>query len=299
MRNHLKKVVVPFLFVVLSACQRGASVVDPAVGSSSPNQGQSLPPEGTAVPTDFSAKIQAVTKGSSCSKYSWKNRGRAPAGYISGMALSYARSLCRFKTTSKNQGLAGILSAPNSHDTNKDALAHYESRFLALKIPTDGNDAESLRAVYVLGTGLGMRESSGNYCTGWDTTVSHPTASGAEAGPFQTSYDSMMTSPELLKLYQEYLANPDRCLLNVFKAGASCSSQGIIGSGAGASYQVFNKMCPAFAAEYAMTLLRILRKHFGPINRQEAEIVPACFQMLQSVEGIVNTDSESACRELL
>jgi hypothetical protein len=219
-------------------------------------------------------------------------------GYISGVALSYARSLCRLKS---NSTLSTIMSAASSGNDAKDALTHYQSNFVSLPISVTVAGQEPLRAVYVLGIGLGMRESSGNYCEGWDTSAgSNRPSSAAEAGAFQTSYDSMGSSPELSKLYSEYKATPNRCLLDVFKQGASCGSSNnssTLGSGAGADYQVFNKACPAFATEYAMTMLRIQRGHYGPINRKEAEVVPACNDMLKNVQDLVNNDPY-ACQDL-
>ncbi len=157
-----------------------------------------------------------------------------------------------------------------------------------------------MRAIYALGMGLGMRESSGSYCEGWDASAgSNRPSAAAEAGAFQVSYDSMGASSELRKLYQEYQASPSRrCLLDVFKEGVSCRSRSILGSGAGATYQAFNKACPAFAAEYAMTLLRIQRTHFGPINRKEAEVVPACESLLSSVQQLVDSDPNTVCGEI-
>jgi hypothetical protein len=109
----------------------------------------------------------------------------------------------------------------------------------------------------------------------------------------------MGASPELAKLYTEYKTTAsDRCFLSTFKEGASCSSSSNLGTGAGADYQAYNKACPAFATEYAMTMLRILRGHYGPINRREAEVIPACDQLLKNVQELINRDSENACQDI-
>jgi hypothetical protein len=71
-----------------------------------------------------------------------------------------------------------------------------------------------------------------------------------------------------------------------------------LGTGAGADYQVFNKACPAFATEYAMTMLRVQRSHYGPINRLEAEVIPACNQLLLNVQELVNRDPQGACQDI-
>ncbi|MDD4974708.1 MAG: hypothetical protein PHY93_10185 [Bacteriovorax sp.] len=241
-------------------------------------------------------QIKTLATGSACANTSWTGRGKAPAGYIKGVALSYARSLCRLKTNSR---LSQIMSAASSGNATKDAIAHYQSIFAALPISVTTAGQEPLRALYTLGMGLGMRESSGSYCEGWDRSAgSNRPSSAAEAGAFQTSYDSMASSPELSKLYAEYKASPGRCFLDVFKQGASCGSTSILGSGAGADYQAFNIACPAFATEYAMTMLRVQRGHYGPINRKEAQVVPACNQLLKSVQDLINNDPY-ACQDII
>ncbi|MBC7539448.1 MAG: hypothetical protein H7281_11555 [Bacteriovorax sp.] len=241
-------------------------------------------------------QITAIASGSTCENTSWTGRGQAPAGYIKGVALSYARSLCRLKAGSS---LSFIMSAASSGNAAKDALANYESTFAGLSISVSSAGEESLRALYTLGMGLGMRESSGSYCEGWDRSAgSSRSSNAAEAGAFQTSYDSMVLSPELSKLYAEYKARPELCFLAVFKEGASCGPQDILGTGAGAEYQAFNKSCPAFATEYAMTMLRISRSHYGPINRKEAQVVPACNQLLKSVQDVIDSNPY-ACQDII
>ena len=155
-----------------------------------------------------------------------------------------------------------------------------------------------MRSLYTLGIGLGMRESSGKYCEGRDMSASNTSASTAEAGIFQTSYDSMSASAELSKLYAEYKADTSKCFLDTFKEGvSSCGNSSIAGSGVGAEYQAFNKSCPSFAAEYAMVMLRVRRNHYGPINRQEAEVKTQCNQMLKSVQDFIDNDVY-ACDEI-
>ena len=156
-----------------------------------------------------------------------------------------------------------------------------------------------MRADYVLGIGDGMRESSGAYCEGWDTSAgSNRPADTGEAGLFQVSYDSFNTIPELQRLYNEYQADTSRCLLDVFSQGVSCDPQGPLGTGGAADFQVFNKTCPAFATEYAMALFRVLRSYSGPIDRYEADVQPSCDSMLQQVQTIVQNNSTAACAEL-
>jgi hypothetical protein len=42
---------------------------------------------------NYFQQIKDLAGASSCSRYSWKNRGRAPVGYTKGIALSFARRL--------------------------------------------------------------------------------------------------------------------------------------------------------------------------------------------------------------
>jgi len=246
----------------------------------------------------YSQQILQIADNSSCASYSWKNRGHAPKGYVKGVALNFARSICRLRVNTRNNA-AQVMSMANTHSDAKDALTHYESVFAALKISVNEAGESNLRSIYTLGLGLGMRESSGKYCEGWDTSAgSHRPSSAGEAGTFQVSYDSIGATPALQQLYSEYQANTDRCMLDIFKEGASCRAQSILGTGAGADFQRFNKACPAFATEYAMTLLRVLRGHFGPINRREAEVKLQCNQMLASVQQLVDSNPSGACQEL-
>jgi hypothetical protein len=242
--------------------------------TSVPNSPGIVPPPTNPEKTFYTSQINDLAAKSSCATTSWANRGRSPAGYIKGMALSYARSLCRIKKTN-SPAAANILSAPSSGNATKDILAHYQDLLAVAGLHVDVGGETALKSTYTVGIGLGMRESSGKYCEGWDTTAgaNRPSAA-AEAGMFQVSYDSIGASPELRRIYDEYKADTSRCLLNTFKEGATCGANSILGTGAGADFQVFMKQCPAFAAEYAMTLVRVLRTHFGPLNRKEAQVMP-------------------------
>ncbi len=248
--------------------------------------------------TKASKQIQKLASASACAEHSFTGRGRAPAGYMKGISLAYARSLCRIKSQVPLPA-ASILGSANSHNAAKDVLAYFEDVLLAASVSAADGGAYPLRATYLIGIGLGMRESSGKYCEGWDVAAgSNRTSDEAEAGLFQVSRDSINASKELQRLYSEYKANPSRCMLESFKENVKCSSQSILGSGEGAEFQKFVKLCPAFAAEYAMSLVRLMRSHFGPINRKAAEVVPACDDMLEQVEAIVEKDPESICHEL-
>lgn len=261
----------------------GTIIIDGSSGLSQPTSGS------------YSNQIQTMAASSSCASYSFAGRGRAPVAYIKGMALTFAKSYCRLKTSPSN--IINILSSAAGNSTS-DALGLYSSNFSALGMNVNTAGESALRSLYTLGVGLGMRESSGKYCEGRDMSASNTSASTAEAGMFQTSYDSMGASVELSNLFDEYRNDPSKCFLDVYKVGVSCSASSISGSGIGAEFQMFNKTCPAFAAEYAMLMLRVRRNHYGPINRKEVEIVPVCNSMLKSVQDFIDSDL-NACSDVL
>lgn len=266
-----------------------------ASSSSSSSTGGTVGADATG--SQIVSKILTVAGNSSCASYSWKDRGRAPKGYIKGIALSYARSLCRLDDNRADRRTpASLMARAATGNTSKDALAHYRSTFDSKGLVTTRSGEDTLRSLYTLAVGFGMRESSGKYCEGYDVAAgTNRSSSEAEAGLFQTSYNSISASAELKKLYNEYSANKNRCQLNVYKEGVTCKARAILGSGAGAAYQKLSKECPAFATEYAMVMLRVLRKHYGPINRKEAEVTSACANMLDQVENLVLSKPSEVC----
>ncbi len=261
----------------------GTIITDGSTGTSQPTEGS------------YSNQIQSIAASSSCASYSFSGRGRAPLAYIKGMALTFAKSYCRLKTSPSN--MTNILAASQGV-SSLDALALYSTNFSGLGMDVNTAGESSLRSLYTLGVGLGMRESSGKYCEGRDMSASNTSASTAEAGMFQTSYDSISASSELSNLFAEYRNDPSKCFLDVYKVGVSCSASSISGSGIGAEFQTFNKSCPAFAAEYAMLMLRVRRNHYGPIIRKEAEVAPVCNSMLKSIQDYIDSDL-NACSDVL
>lgn len=220
------------------------------------------------------SKIQSISslaEKSSCASYKWKDRGTAPAGYIKGMALTYARGVCKGSTLAGDESLGS---------SDKDALAHY------------GQSKGSRKLTYALLIGLGMRESSGKYCEGRDSSASNVKSDEAEAGLFQTSFNSRFASPDLSVLLLQYKKGGGNCFLDTFKESVKCTDKmlKIWGTGDGAEFQSLVKSCPAFAAEYASVTLRALRKHYGPINRKEAELRPECLDMLGQIDEAIKAD---------
>lgn len=235
-------------------------------------------PPAVVVPTAPASAVQlqiAMSAATSkAAQYRFKDRSLAPIGYLKGMALVYARNYCRPHT---------VVSGPHG-STDKDALAYY-------------GIAASNRNAYAFLIGLGMRESSGKYCEGRDMSASNTSAMTAEAGMFQTSYNSSSSHPSLSAMMNEY---HEECYLEVFKEGVTkcpSSSNTIYGTGPGKSFQQMARQCPAFAAEYAAITLRTLRKHYGPINRREVEFRQEVVVMLSDIEKIVDANP-SVCAAL-
>jgi hypothetical protein len=231
-------------------------------------------------------QITQIAAGSAIAHYHWQDRGVAPAGYIKGMALIFARVYCKLRA---GDAAAAEMAKAKTAGATKDALAWYEQKFHAAGMDNSRDGADTLRHLFVLLTGLGMRESSGRYCEGRDRSASNTTAETAEAGLFQTSYNARTASPLLPQLFAQYSSNPSG-FVEIFKEGVHCKPSDLenYGTGQGEEFQRLSKECPAFAAEFAAVGLRNIRTHWGPITRREAEIRPECDAMLKQVQDAVD-----------
>jgi hypothetical protein len=232
-------------------------------------------------------QLKQMAATSDIARFSWKDRGKAPVGYIKGMALAFGRTYCKFKL--KNPA-ALDMARKNSGDLPRDALAWYDEVFATAGMSNDADGADTLRHLFVLLIGLGMRESSGKYCTGRDTTADNTQADTAEAGLFQMSFDANKASPLLPQIFGEYKSNPTSGFVDVFAEGAVCSPADAqnFGSGDGMEFQRLCKTCPAFAAEYAAVALRHIRKHWGPIIRRQAQVRPECDALLSKIQAAID-----------
>jgi Putative peptidoglycan binding domain len=241
-------------------------------------------------------QITRIAAASDIARFSWKDRGVAPAGYIKGMALVYARAFCKLKA---GDAAATEMARAKTADAAHDALAWYSEIFAAAGMNNDTAGINTLRHLFVLLIGLGMRESSGKHCEGRDRSASNTTAETAEAGLFQTSFNARSANPLLPMLFAQYSANPSG-FGGIFKEGVRCSALSLenFGSGEGKEFQRLSKECPAFAAEFAAVGLRHLRKHWGPITRRAAEVRPECDVMLRQVQAAVDA-SPRICSALL
>lgn len=231
------------------------------------------------LPTVESIREVALT--SACAKISWKNRGVTKPGYFSGMALTYARAVCHpefnyVKEISKqNQG-------------SSDALYYYGL-----------SDSDQLLKTYTFLIGLGMRESTGKFCEGRDKGAANTSSDTAEAGLFQTSFNTQSKSKVLVDLYKDQKMNPKNCFIDDFSRGFTCYDYNLKnwGNGEGVTFQHMEKSCPSFAADYAAVTIRVARSHYGPINRFEVEYRPECESMLSNIKKMIEARAD-LCLEL-
>ncbi len=240
------------------------------------------------MPTPIEPIIQ-IAAGSDIARFSFKDRGVAHAGYIKGMAVVYARVFCKLKAGDE---AAIEMAKAKTQNENKDALAFYDQKLADAGMHNDTAGVDTLRHLFVLLTGLGMRESSGRFCEGRDRSASNVTADTAEAGLFQASFDDRTASPLLTSLFDKYSTNPSG-FVEIFREGVTCKPKDLenFGSGDGEKFQRLSKECPAFAVEFAAVTLRNMRKHFGPINRKEAQVRRECDVMLKAVQQAVETSN--------
>jgi hypothetical protein len=216
--------------------------------------------------------------------YSWDDRGSSPPGYIAGMGCCFAVALIWF--------LSGVATASAmaqaAGDPDDDALALYADEFAEHGMSNDRPGAETLRHLFVMLIGLGMRESSGRYCEGRDMSASNVEADTAEAGLFQTSWNIAGASPHIPPLLESYWTDPTG-FLAVFAEHISPSASELdcYGTGDGARYQWLSRYSPAFHTMVTALGLRTRRSHWGPIGRMEVEIVPEADDYLKQVEWLV------------
>jgi transposase len=233
--------------------------------------------------------ILLIADESEIRRYRWRNRGVAPAGYIKGMSLVFGRVYAKLLA---GDAVVLAMAAANSGDAHRDALAHYASEYRALGLNNETSGPSTLRHLFVLLIGLGMRESTGKHCDGIDTTAHNTTAETAEAGMFQTSYNARNGHRLLPRIFNHYRANPTSGFADIFAEGVTCTPRQWQnhGTGPGVEFQQLSKECPAFAAEFAALGLRHLRRHWGPVNRREVELHPSANAMLIKIEHAVNDD---------
>ena len=240
---------------------------------------------GSLSPTTIKRIIKLADE-SDLARVKWSERSIAPRGYIRGMAVTFGHVYAKWKA---GDSAARVMAAMNSGNDHADALSWYDSHFRAAGMDNAAAGPATLRHLFVLLIGLGMRESSGRYCEGRDRSTDNVTADTAEAGLFQMSWNARAASPELPKLFAAYSAKPDG-FVSVFQDGVTATAFDLenFGTGEGVAFQRLCKSCPAFAVEAAAVGLRVLRRHWGPIREREAEVRPEADTLLQQVQGVID-----------
>jgi hypothetical protein len=237
------------------------------------------------VPPDLAVAITKIAEASELFKYEWPDRGLPPPGYIPGMAQAFAVAMGLFFDGASN---AQLMARPEMGDVELDALAWLKADFTAAGMNNTHGGLDTLRGLFVLLIGLGMRESSGNYSCGRDMSAANVSASTAEAGLFQTSWNINSASIEIPKLLGEYWSDPNG-FLPMFNFGLfpTASDLQVYGSGDGARYQFLAKFSPVFACMTTGIGLRLRRAHWGPVQRREVTITPLADKMLKEVQQLV------------
>jgi hypothetical protein len=78
-------------------------------------------------------------------------------------------------------------------------------------------------------------------------------------------------------------------LLHIWNDGVTCSEDewSCYGGGAGYDYQMLAKMCPSAAVEITAIGLRNRRQHWGPINRDEVELLPEAAELFDKIQDLI------------
>jgi len=233
--------------------------------------------------------IIAVARASAVASYSWPDRGRAPIGYIVGMALSYAVACKRL--ASGDEVIAEMAQA-DRRDDDEDVLSWFSDELEDMEWDVSEDGVDTLRALFAIMIGLGMRESSGRYCEGRDMSASNTSADTAEASLFQTSWNIRSCCEEIGPLLEEFWENPNG-FVDGFREGVSPTGSELQNFGAGsngARYQFLSKYAPQFHVYVTAIGLRFLRQHWGPINRYEVDLHEDAYDLLEQVEAALSSE---------
>jgi hypothetical protein len=265
----MKKTLIVFLLLVGCA-------TEPTTPAPTPTPSTSAPTKSNQTKVDYQ-KVIAKSSGHKCYLKSYKNKqGRAPEEFLHGLIANFTEEVC-----SPSGASAGTLGSPT-----KDALAYYRS-------------PAKIENLYALMIGSGMQESSGGYNCGQDSKArKNRTGPKAEAGTFQTSYNSIEKSKELGKLYEDAKANKIECFSDLYVPCTGIDKASNLprlknwGEGEGVNFQALTKSCQGFSAKYHSIMLRVDRAHYGPINSKDAEIMPSCVEMFSELKDYISANKE-------
>jgi uncharacterized protein (TIGR02594 family) len=246
------------------------------------------PPTTGYMPPQMVRGVCDIAINSEIADYIWQHdRGPAPAGYTKGVAVAFANTYRQWKA---GYGPALEMAQRSSGNSDKDVLAWYAPEYRAVGMDNSSDGAVTLRHLWALVLGLGMMESSGEYCCGRDQSASNTSSDTCEAGAWQTSYNAHNCSDMFDRLFDDYEAHRIQGFQQIFEEDVSCSDADWqnYGSGKGLQFQMMCKEMPAFAAQTNAITLRNLRNHYGPINRKEAELRREADEMLQDVMEFID-----------
>lgn len=234
-------------------------------------------------------EIVRIAEASDIANYSWRDRGKAPKGYTAGIALCFGLAATALV---EEDPVAELMAQADRNSSDHDALSWYRSEFNSLGMDNSEDGIDTLRHLFVMILGLGMRESSGKYCEGRDMSASNTSADEAEAGMFQTSWNIRSCCSEIPPLLEAFWDNPNGFLPTFQKdIGPDSKDLGGYGSGDGARYQFLSKFAPAFHAYVTALGMRYLRQHWGPINRSEVELRADANRMLLDVQDYLSSNA--------
>jgi hypothetical protein len=232
----------------------------------------------------LASDIEILVASSDVPNYSWPDRGQAPDGYIAGMAKTFALAVQLYRD---GNAAVKIMAQADTRDED-DAIAVYQDEFSDLSMDNSRDGIATLRHLFVMMTGLGMRESSGNHWEGRDQSASNVEADTCEASLFQTSWNISSCSNTIDDLLEAYWKDPNG-FRPTFTRGLypSASQLDCYGTGEGARYQWLSRFAPAFHAFVTGVGMRIRCDHWGPINRHEVDIVPDVDELFVEVQKLM------------
>src|SRR5215831_19616078 len=111
--------------------------------------------------------------------------------------------------------------AERAGDPDSDALAYFADEFERQGMSNNVSGPDTLRHLFVLLIGLGMRESSGVCWEGRDQSADNVQSDTCEAGLFQSSWNYRACATDAETLFDEYrhaLEAPEpQCQLKAFE----------------------------------------------------------------------------------
>lgn len=230
--------------------------------------------------------IIALVNNSPVRTFAWPDRGRAPIGYLYGMAVAFAFLYSNLDSDATVRDMARPV---NMGDAATDALAFYANEYEAADLTLSNDPAMVLRRLFVLLTGLGMRESSGRHFVGRDMSATNVTSDTAEAGLFQSSFNLVRGITRYDPILVRYAGTT--ALLDLFSQGVKAKPDDLRNWGdeaQGLNFQKLSKECPLYAVEVAALGLRYRRRHWGPINNRHVDLNADWDALLSAVQSIVH-----------